>query len=234
MAPSRGTLNSNLIRLTQQTENPPPSTLAAQIVNNLTKKAHSWQNRESFQQLLREILDAEDEKDGQSDSIETNVEVNHKIIYVVIRSGIEGLFRDDPFNKKAGLVEQGLRSVAVIGLTIKRSPEVLFFTPKIGEFEPKLNGPLFLWLIPILLSVLAYEGCGGIQTATLQLLQTILGTERRTHCPGIKPQSVLKYIQGCLKGKPSAYVLGLHTAKLGLHRSTLHWRIFVLNPSGNP
>ena len=205
MAPSRGNLSNPLVRPTLQTEDLPPSTLAAQIVNSLTKRnEHSkHQDQESFQQLLREILDGDDEKDGYLDSIETNVEVNHKIIYVVVRSGIEVLFQDDPFNKKDDLVKQSLRSLAVIRLTIRRSPDVLFFRPKVHEPDPKLGGPLFIWLIPIFLSILAWDGDFGIHAATLQVLQTILKIERKTHSAGVKPQSILRYIQGCVKGKSS-------------------------------
>jgi serine/threonine-protein kinase ATR len=202
MAPSRGSLNNAAVRPILQIEDPPPSTLAAQIVDSLTKrKEHSkYQDQESFRQLLREILDVDD---GHPDSIETNVEVNHKIIYVVVRSGIEVLFQDDPFNKKDDLTQQCLSSLAVIRLTIQRSPEVLFFTPEIHEPDPKLGGPLFLWLIPKLLSLLAWSGDFRIQEAALRALQTILEIERKTHCRGIMPQSVLKYIQGCVKGESS-------------------------------
>ena len=194
------------------TDDPPSSTLAAQIVNSLTKKKEqsTHQDQESFRQLLREILDAAIGKDGHSESIETNVEVNYKIIYVVVRSGIEVLFHDDPFHKKTDKVEQGLSSLDVIRLTIERSPEVLFFRPKIHQFEPKLSGPLFLWLIPVLLSVLAWDEEGKIQTAALQVLQTILVIERKVHYRGVKPQSILKYIQGCVKGKSSTRILDPH------------------------
>lgn len=200
MAPSRGSLSNATVRPALQIEDPPPSTLAAQIVDGLTKrKEHSkHQDQESFRQLLREILDVDDE---HSDSVETNVEVNHKIIYVVVRSGIEVLFQDDPFNKIDDLLQQGLSSLAVIRLTIQRSPEVLFFRPEIHEPDPKLGGPLFLWLIPILLSLLAWNGDSGIQEAALRALETILKIERKTHFRGMKPKSVLKYIQGCVKGK---------------------------------
>ena len=214
MAPSRGSLSTAVIRPMLQTEDPPPSTLAAQIVNSLSKrKDHSkHQDQESFTQLLREILDAGDENDRQSDSIETNVEVNHKIIYVVVKSGIEVLFRDDPFNKKADLVKQGLSSLAVIGLTIRRSPEVLFFRINGYEPDPKLGGPLFLWLVPAFLSILAWDGDREIHKSTLQVLRTILNIERKTHSRGFKPQSILKFVQGCVKGKPASYILSLCTS----------------------
>ena len=214
MAPSRGSLSGVVFRPTFQTDDPPPSTLAAQIVDSLTKrKTHSkHRDQESFQQLLREILDAGDEQNGHSESIETNVEVNHKIIYVVVRSGIEVLFNDDPFNKRDDLSKQSLSSLAVIGLTIRRSPEVLFFKPKAQEFDPKLGGPLFLWLVSILLNVLAREENRDIQAATVQLLQTILKLERKTHFRGIKPQTILQFIQGCIKGKSSMQILVIHAS----------------------
>ncbi len=223
MAPSRGIVNNAVVRPTLQTQELPPSTLAAQIVDCLTKtKEHSeHQVQESFRQLLREILDADDGKEGQSDSIETNVEINHKIIYVVVRSGIETLFQDDPFNKKDELMEQGLSSLAVIGLTIQRSPEVLFFRPKVHEADLKLGGPLFLWLIPILLSILAWDGDCGIQEAALKVLQIILTIERKTHCRGVKPQSVLRYIQGCIKGKSSNCFLFLPISNEPVQRPSL-------------
>lgn len=233
MAPSRGSLSSAVVRPTLHTDDPLPSTLAAQIVDSLTKrkKQSKHQDQESFQQLLREILDAGEEQNGYSDSIETNVEVNHKIIYVVVRSGIEVMFNDDPFNNKGDLSKQGLNSLVVIRLTIRRSPEVLFFKPKAHEFDPKLGGPLFLWLISILLNVLAREGDHDIRAATLQLLQTILRLERKTHSRGIKPQTILKFIQGCVKGKSSTWVLIVFSSNETLQRSSLLHRGLKLKMS---
>ena len=222
MAPSRGSLTTAVVRPMLQTEDPPPSTLAAQIVHNLTKRNdHSkHQDQESFKQLLRDILDAGDENDEQSDSIETNVEVNHKIVYVVVRSGIEVLFQDDPFNTKTDLVKQGLSSLAVIELTIRRSPEVLFFRINSHDLDPKLGGPLFLWLVPVFLSILAWDGDHGIHKAALRVLRTIFEIERKTHSRGIKPQSILKFAQGCVKGKPSTCMRSLCASNESLQRSS--------------
>jgi len=112
---------------------PPPSTLAAQIVQNQTRRAASPKNGESatFTQLLQEILSNPD-----AARQETDVNVNVQLINVVAEAGLGPLFQDNPFAQLDLLISQAKDSISVIERTIKQQPEVLL-TP-VSKDGPQL------------------------------------------------------------------------------------------------
>lgn len=117
---------------------PPPSTLAAQIVQNQTRPAPR-QNGETaaFSQLLHEILH------NPAAAQESDLGVNVKLISVVAEAGLAPLAQENPFAADE-LVPQAIDSIAVIERTIKRQPDVLL-TP-MSEDGPQLALLLFAHL----------------------------------------------------------------------------------------
>lgn len=194
----------NASKETMNNGNPPASTLAAQIVDDLTrgKTQPNHQDQERFRSLLREILDANNE-DGEeiTQGVETNTNVNCRLIYVVIRAGLEASLNEDPFKNQAELNKQALESLSVVELTLRRSPEVLFSAPERTETDLQLHGPLYLWLVPRLFNVLGRNEDREVRLGVLRVLQTSVLVGRKGHLKQIKVQLVLKYIQGCIKGK---------------------------------
>ena len=124
---------------------PPPSTLAAQIVQNQTRREPAQQNGETatFAQLLHEILH------NHSATPETDVEVNVKLVSVVAEAGLVPLADGNPFVIWDVLIPQAVDSLAVIEATVKRQTHVLF-TP-ITQDGPQL-------LLPLLARILAVCG----------------------------------------------------------------------------
>lgn len=181
---------------------PPPSTYAAQIVDTLTKAKQQPKpdERELFQQLLREILGADEVPEPQAETVETDINVNYRLIYVVVKAGLEVLLQDDPFQQQSVLSEQALNSLAVIQLTIERSPEVLFLIPSAHEpgFEP--GGPLFLWLLPRLLSILGSGRDERVQEKAIDLIRAALSVQSRSSTLRERLHPAFKYTQGCIKG----------------------------------
>ncbi|KAI9830440.1 MAG: hypothetical protein M1819_005692 [Sarea resinae] len=133
----------------------PPSTVAAQIVKNLSSADGRAQtaDRDSFKQLLLEILEAEDGS-SENGAIETDINVNHKLVQVVARAGLDMLPPDDLLPNVDNSKSQITSSLAVIDLTIRRTPQVLFHSPA-GESEA--NGEpyqkLYVWLLPRLFAL---------------------------------------------------------------------------------
>lgn len=128
---------------------PPPSTLAAQIVQNQTRQATSQPQEEtaSFRDLLREILHS------NAASPETDVGVNAQLINVVIQAGLMPLTLDNPFADWDVLTPQAMDSIAVIESTIKRQPEVL-----LSQISP--DGPkLILSIVATLVALLGKPKC---------------------------------------------------------------------------
>lgn len=144
-------------------EMPPPSTLAAQIVQNQTKATAPEQQGENatFAQLLHELLH------NPGATPETDVHVNVKLVSVVTEAGLAPLVDDNPFADWDAIISQAVDSITVIEATIRRQPETLF-TPAVED------GP------PVLLSLLArlLAICGRPKVEALpiiRLLTTTLG-----------------------------------------------------------
>ncbi len=186
----------------QHNGEPPKSTLAAQLVNHFTdgRKHSRNQDQETFRQLLREVLGSEDEQHPRTEAVETDSVVNYKLIYVIFKAGLEALHSEDPFGKQDERHKQAIDSLAAIEHTIRRNPEVLFAAPSSQETDPKLKGPLFLWLVPKLLNLTGRGQDCGITDGVIQLLKTSLINEKKVHCKGKKLNLVLKYLKGCTKG----------------------------------
>lgn len=186
--------------LRQNGGNPPASTVAAQIVENLTQGQYPARqpDKEEFQRLLQEILNPDDDGDEIAESIETNVDVNCRLIYVVVRAGLEPLSNQESFEEHDDLHKQAIASLSVVELTVRRSPGVLFST----IHGPQQVGPLYLWLLPRLFIILGSTKDKDIRRCVCEAIKTGLVAERANFRQN-KFLLVQKYLQGCIKGQPN-------------------------------
>lgn len=180
----------------------PQSTLAAQLVSHFTdgKKHPKKQDEETFSQLLREILGTGNAQVVRTEPLETDNDVDWKLIYVIVKAGLEDITSKDPFDGKPELSRQVTDSLAAINLTIKKNPEVLFVAPQSQEIDPRPIGPLYLWLVP---KLLALTGCLQDSVAIegiRRVLTTFLVSERKTHVRKMNLHPVLRYVKGCIDG----------------------------------
>lgn len=185
-----------------QNAEPPQSTLAAQLVSHFTdgKKHPQKQDEETFSQLLREILGTGNAQVVRTESLEADNDVDCKLIYVIVKAGLESITSKDPFDGKSELSRQVTDSFAAINLTIKKNPEVLFVAPQSQEIDPRPIGPLYLWLVP---KLLALTGCLQDSVAVewiSRVLTTFLVSERKTHVRKMNLHPVMRYIKGCING----------------------------------
>lgn len=136
---------------------PPPSTLAAQIVQNQTRQAGHPSDGEPnvFTQLLHELLN------NPAAAQESDVQVNAQLISVVAEAGLAPLIQDNPFVQLDALLSRAVDSLAVIEATIRRQPEVLFA-------QASEDGPqLLLSLLARLTAVCGRKGCHELPIAQL-------------------------------------------------------------------
>ncbi|KAI7526987.1 hypothetical protein KC331_g16625 [Hortaea werneckii] len=127
-------------------ELPPPSTLAAQIVQNQARPGNTQQPQQNgdsntLSGLLHEMLH------NPAAAQETNVAVNVQLVNVVAEAGLGPLASEDPFAQLDHLLAQARDSIAVIEKTVSRQPEVLF-TP-VSNDGPQLLLPLLTRLVAI-------------------------------------------------------------------------------------
>lgn len=181
----------------QNGENPPASTVAAQIVENLTQGQYPARqpDKEEFQRLLHEILNPDDDGDDVAESVETNVDINCRLIYVVVRAGLDSLSNQDAFEDQDEIQKQAVASLSVVELTVRRSPEVLLST----LHGPQQVGSLYLWLVPRLFIILGSTENKLIRRRICEVFKTTLMAEKAS----FRQNNFLlvhKYLQGCIKG----------------------------------
>ncbi len=191
----------------QQNGDPPPSTLAAQLVNHLTdgRKLSKNQDQETFRQLLHEVLGAQREAGSQAQTHDADNDLDCKLVYVIVKAGLETLTNGDPFAGHTERSRQVIESLAAVEYTIWKNPGILFYPTPRYESLPNPSGPLFWWLIPKLLHVVGQLQGDGVGGCVLKLLRTIVNLERKIHAKGIRIYSIVKYFKGCIKGQLSHF-----------------------------
>ncbi|KAF5567630.1 UVSB PI-3 kinase [Fusarium napiforme] len=151
---------------------PPPSTLAAQLVENIsasTKSSKSDENSElkGFFAIIQRVKD----DPTLLKTTEDRVEHNHMLIYVYSRAVLEGIRLDDPFLDRTQVRTEGLKAISFLRFSIKETPAVL--KHRVGEQEYMFRGrePLWAWLLPQLLRLLGHSQCLELTEAIEGLLQ---------------------------------------------------------------
>lgn len=200
--PGRSGSGRPILNELSQNAEPPQSTLAAQLVSHFTdgKKHSRNQDEETFRQLLREILGTESGQLVRAELLETDSDVDCKLIYVIVKAGLENMNPDDPFNGKFELSRQAADSLTAINFTIKRNPEVLFVAPQFQGQDPRPIGPLYLWLLPRLLALMGCLQDSETRDGVLRVFTTLLVTGRKTHVKMVPLNPILKYVKGCING----------------------------------
>jgi serine/threonine-protein kinase ATR len=142
--------------------NPPPSTIAAQIVHNATN-TNSRQDaatKVTFGELVKEFLQhpSTDEPDPQLIAL----------ICVIAEAGLEGLFKDDPFAQDQQR-QQGVDSIAALNFLVQQKPHLLL-SAKDSEDDGSPQPPLLVWLFPKLLGLLTHATLQPIHQHVRDLL----------------------------------------------------------------
>lgn len=155
-----------------------------------------------FDLLLNESLGSDE--DGQP-NLGPDVTLNHKLICVILKAGIDtiDLRDDDPFRKNDEDLGQIQKCLEVIHLAVERTPEALFVLLKSDDFGSRAeNVPLFLWIIPKLLSLLllAEDHSKPVADRIWSLLDKVVLSEEQCsnsfeHC-----LSISDYIQDVVEG----------------------------------
>ena len=186
---------------------PPQSTFAAQLVQRITngERQHRNQDEETFKQLLKEVLDSENEPSATASASEANLEVNYKLIYVILKAGLDTVVQENPFIQRDALMKQAVESLTAIDITLRRTPSVLFISPPVEGDISRRDVPLLLWLMPRVLSLFTIEENEEVATASEKLFNGALAVEEKLHLPGVKHKSLFRYLQGCASGQSSRF-----------------------------
>jgi serine/threonine-protein kinase ATR len=182
---------------------PPQSTIAAQIVQNLSTKNGDPQpaDRGSFQQLLVEILGAGGDQTTESRVFEKDLDVNYRLVSVVTKAGLDVLLSQDPFITPENLLAQASNSISVIHLTIQNIPQILFFSPALGtEGSDVSQPPLFVLLLPKILSLVGHPTANALQDSLKDLLSLLFEATARSSGVWRRSHELLEYFRACING----------------------------------
>ncbi|KAL6705751.1 serine/threonine-protein kinase M1 [Coniothyrium glycines] len=152
--------------------NPPPSTIAAQIVHNASNiHAQSGSaSKVTFGELVKEFLQHPntDEPDPQLVAL----------ICVIAEAGLEGLLRVDPFAQDQQR-QQGIDSISTLKLIIQKKPRLLL-SLKDGDDDESPRPPLIVWLFPKLLGLLMHFTLQPVHEHIQELLGSCLDSLAQT------------------------------------------------------
>ncbi|KAJ4018241.1 serine/threonine-protein kinase M1 [Fusarium irregulare] len=154
---------------------PPPSTLAAQLVENIsasTKSSKSDENSElkGFFAIIQRVKD----DPGLLKTLEDRVEHNHMLIYVYSRAVLEGIRLDDPFLDRAQVRTEALKAINFLKFSIKETPAVLKHKVNSQEYMFRGQEPLWIWLLPQLLRLLGHAQSLELTEAIESFLQNTM------------------------------------------------------------
>ncbi|RFU77784.1 phosphatidyl inositol 3-kinase [Trichoderma arundinaceum] len=160
---------------------PPPSTLAAQLVESIaasSKVSRSDENSE-LKGLLAIIQRVKDNPELLK-STNDRLEHNHMLIYVYCRVVLENIKLDDPFLDRANVRTESQKAINFLRFTIKETPSVLLHQNENRGLLFRGHEPLWVWLLPQLLRLLGHPQCLELDSSIEGFLQYILLIVART------------------------------------------------------
>ena len=169
-------------------------------------------DRDSFEQLLLEI--SRTAMGGQNTSgvalHETDTLASVELVSVVVRAGLEILLQEDPFADKEHLMSVATKSLEAIKIVVTTVPGLLLGNSKATTSPAAVvvHSPLYLWLLPRLMALVARPHMESLQEELIELLQLVLRAVEKSVDSMLHTRNLLWYLQACITGwSPSARVV---------------------------
>lgn len=190
---------------------PPASTLAAQLVENLSsssKLAKSEENREldGFLQTIQRVADNPELLKTTNERIEHN----HMISYVYTRAALDGIKLEDPVLNPNRVRNDALKAINFLRFSIKETPSLLNYKTTGQGFLFRGGEPLWVWLVPRLLRLLGHEKCEDLQGSIEGFLQYLQLTAARHGSLWGFAASFAHYLRATLSSKVLQALATLH------------------------
>ncbi|KAH6705183.1 protein kinase-like protein rad3 [Leptodontidium sp. MPI-SDFR-AT-0119] len=189
---------------------PPPSTMAAQLISDLSTKGNNPATEkppDALQIIINELSADEQElamlmqeNPAFIEDMDIKLVRKHKLIYTFTRALLEKLASDDPFMDVQEFAQQGNEALEIYVSTIKECPQLLAYTPPPDQIlEGRGTEPLCSWLIPRVLVLLGRKGCEKLMEnikALFDLFFQIIPQYPNFWC---WESILLDYLKGCVK-----------------------------------
>ncbi|KAL8694218.1 MAG: hypothetical protein Q9218_001105 [Villophora microphyllina] len=179
-----------------------PAKSTSQVVGQFATNFQRHQNRdrESFESLLREILE-DDDNLRQTDAVVNGVSssINSKLICVIVQAGLEapstGLSTEDQESRLVDVV----RSLRAIDSIITRCPDAVF-----QPLDELVTGdtpgfPLYAWLIPRILGEVRDYGFQDPELHVLSILENVVRLQQRKEVRPNPPRQISAFVYACIE-----------------------------------
>ena len=190
------------------TDGPPPSTLAAQLVENISTSAKSSRSDENNE--LKGLFAAIQEVKEQPELLKSQadrVEHNHMLIYVYCRVALDGIKLDDPFANRTHTHSEVLKAINFLRFTIKETPSVLKCTNNPRSLLYRGSEPLWVWLLPHLLRFLGHGWFCELEGSFEGFFQYLLLLISRVGELWSVGVDLILYLRTCVAGKATESVI---------------------------
>ena len=181
----------------------------AQVVSNLSTTTGQLgvDDRQSFEQLLSEMLNASNESTGDGSFTEADFQTNYNLVSVVTKAGLDILLEDNPFANVEHLLSVADGSLTVLASVFHKHPDLLFQDRANGSVTDVAQPPMYVWLLPRLLVLIGRKRFESLQDGLGGLLRSILRAATRAIRPSIISRKLLDYYQACIKGSYCSWAL---------------------------
>jgi len=180
---------------------PPPSTLAAQLVQNISTSTRSSRPDETSE--MKRLLSAIEKAKINPNLVRTKqerIEHNHLLIYMCGNMVLDGLNWDDLFADQNRLRAEALKVLNFLTVTIKETPDVLGLLTDGSCFILRGKEPLWLWILPKVLKLLGHRSCLAITAAIQDLFRFILELVANNGILWNLAPPLMRYLQANLTG----------------------------------
>lgn len=180
---------------------PPPSTLAAQLVENISTSARSSRSDENSElRGLFAIIQRVKDDPTILKSLEDRVGHNHMLTYVYCRVVLAGLKLDDPRVTRDHIRTEVVKALNFLRFTIKETPSVLLHASDQHGFMFRGTQPLWVWLLPQLFVLLGHHKCAVLTDPIEGFVQYVMLTICRTPILWRLMTPLLQYLKAALTG----------------------------------
>lgn len=180
---------------------PPPSTLAAQLVENISASARTSRSDESseLKGLFATIKNVKDHPESLK-TLKQRIEHNHMLIYVYCRVALEAIDLEDPFLDAGRMRTEVLKALNFLRFTIKETPIVLSYKESHGVLLRK-GEPLWMWLLPRVLRLLCHPKCTELDASIEGFMQYLLLVSVRNGALWDIVEPMARYIRATITGE---------------------------------
>lgn len=200
---------------------PPPSTLAAQIVENISSTSRKSHLSDASTEELKHLQSLVENYNAKSEDIKTpaeQVEYNHLLVYMIGSVSLKVLYWDDPFSTQEKLHEGAIAAFGFLRTTLTETPSVLKCATDGTKYLNMGEEPLWLWICPRLLKILAHRRARAITGQVEALFDYILELVEDNVGIWDLGLPLMQYFRATLDSKPTSDVLGYwRTSPLTFH-----------------